>query len=561
MNYELRPYQREGIDRVYEAEGHGIRKQLGVAATGLGKTVMFVSLAKERDRRAIILAHRDELVQQAADKVRAIWPEADLGIVKADRNEVEAKVVIASVQTLARPDRLQQLLDACQAPSLLGPPPGDFDLVVVDEAHHAVADTYVRVVNGLRAGEPDGPLLLGVTATPSRGDRQALNLRFDHIVFNYDIEWGIRMGYLSDLRAISVQLAALDLSDVKFSHGDYAPGLTGKLLEDADAPKHVVQAWFDHASDRKTLLFTPTVRLAELTQEEFLRRGVAAGLVHGNTPMEERRKLLADFAAGRVQVVCNCAVLTEGYDEPSIGCIVIARPTRNQGFYTQMVGRGTRRFPGKDDCLILDVVGATKDNRLVTAPTLFGLEGVPQAFDGTATFTELVDIKEQELIRQGKLEAERVELFEKFHEHVLKADVVWGTVHQAHEDLGRYIRPLGKGKPVVVLRQVEPDQDVWRADAYAAHSEQVIIAGVPLETAQAVAEDFVKNNVAVQAFVRTDARWRKDPATEAQIATARKWHMPPDEIAKHKTKGALSHALDIHITLRLERGSRGQNRF
>jgi superfamily II DNA or RNA helicase len=554
MSFTLRPYQLEALQKIDAVEAQGVRAQLGVAATGLGKTIIFVTLAKQRNCATLILAHRDELVQQAADKVRQIWPEVELGIVKAEQNDIQAKVVIASVQTLARPSRLEQLRVARTPGSETA-----FRLIIVDEAHHSVAPTYQAILEELHAGEDEGPLLLGVTATPERGDKLGLHTIYERIAFNYDIEWGIRMGYLCDLRALLVRLNEFDLSDVGISHGDYAQGEAGRLLTAANAPEHIAQAWCDLASDRKTLIFTATVELARLVQEQFLARGIPAGMVHGGTPLEERRHTLAEFSAGRLRIIANCAVLTEGYDEPSIDCIVIARPTRSASFYTQMIGRGTRRHPEKKDCLIIDVVGATVEHDLVTAASLFGLEADPNATNGQQTFTAMLDAKEAELLRLGQLEAERVELFKAFHEQMSEASIVWAQAHLVTEGMRQYIRPLGQGQPVVILRQVHTDSDTWAAFVTNSTDLDVLIDQVPLVTAQATAEDYVRRHVKHQAFIRTGAAWRDLAPTSKQLDAARNWGMPrPDQ---HKTRGELSNALDLHIALKIERGRKGLKRF
>src|SRR5690606_22996282 len=226
----LRPYQADALDRVAAAEARGVRRQLLVAATGLGKTVMFSALAERRGGRTLILAHRDELVAQAAAKVSEVWPDASVGVVKAERDEVHADVVVASVQTLARPARLERLCATYEDRRLLLGAAAPFGLVVIDEAHHAAAETYGRIITRLRAGDPDGPLLLGVTATPDRGDGQGLDGVFDEVVATYDVLWGIRSGYLADLRGIAVTLDGLDLSSVKVSRGDFQAGDAGRAL-------------------------------------------------------------------------------------------------------------------------------------------------------------------------------------------------------------------------------------------------------------------------------------------------------------------------------------------
>lgn len=471
MVLEPRDYQADALDRTFAAEARGVRRQLGVAATGLGKTVMFALLAQRRGGRALVLAHRDELVQQAASKVREIWPEADVGIVKAGDNDVRAQVVVASVQTLARPSRLGQLLAPFTDELTLLGKADPFDLVVVDEAHHAAADSYREILAGLRAGrprecaghpecdvfhpdgcQPEGPLLLGVTATPDRGDGKGLDDLFDEIVWTYDILWGIRSGYLSDLRGKRVTVADLDLSGVKISRGDYEAGASGRALEDAGAPEVIVRAWLEHAPDRRTLVFTPTVDLAQLVAAEFVGAGVRAAYVHGGTPMDERRQILRDYSSGAIQVLANCAVLTEGYDEPRTDCIVMARPTKSRALYTQCVGRGTRRHPDKIDCLVLDVVGVTAAHSLVTVPSLFGVDhgGLET---GTALASEAVAEWEQDQIRIGKIRAEDVELF-----HKIRAGMAWVPTH-IEGQRRRYVLGLGKEQGDIVLAELDPDRD------------------------------------------------------------------------------------------------------
>lgn len=596
LRLQLRPYQEEALDRVLAAQARGVTRQLGVAATGLGKTVMFSALAHRMGGRTLVLAHRDELVQQAAAKVAEVWPGVNVGIVKAERNEVHADVVVASVQTLARPARMAQLLQPFTDPGLLsGAPP--FGLVVVDEAHHAAADTYRAILDGLRAGAascptcaPDhddlwcagverpatpaevdagcelgvaydpcpgrgGPLLLGVTATPDRGDGQGLADLFAEVVFSYDMVWGIRSGYLSDLRGLRVTLDALDLEKVKRSRGDYDAGSAGRALTAADAPEAIVRAWKVHAADRRTLVFTPTVALAEDVAEEYRLQGVPAAMVSGSTPLDERRATLAAYSAGEVQVLVNCAVLTEGYDEPRTDCVVIARPTQSRALYAQMVGRGTRRHPDKTDCLVLDVVGATSHS-LVTVPSLFGLEGehAERAHRGEAGGAFLLGEQEQEQVRLGLLRAEDVELFAK----VRDAGIAWVQVHHAGDALRRYHRPLGRdpeGKPLptVVLAQQAPDADQWVAGVWWEPTKrndgpgvkQTLIRDVPLETAQGVAEDYVRRHGS-RHLVDADAAWRQRRPSPKALAAAKKWRLPNPE--QYATAGDLSEALDAHIT-------------
>lgn len=599
MRLKLRPYQEDALAKSVAAETRGVRRQMIVAATGLGKTVMFCALAERRGERTLVLAHRDELVQQAAAKVLEVWPGARVGIVKGQQDDVTADVVVASVQTLAREARLERLCATWENDQLLLGRTAPFGLVVIDEAHHAAADSYVRVLERLRAGEhgrcacghgraehvtvemggstrgvacsvdvpgepgacgcqapewqPDGPLLLGVTATPDRGDGQGLDHLFDEVVATYDILWGIRSGYLSDLRGKRVELAGLDLSDVKVSRGDYQAGDAGRALQEAGSADAVVRAWQDHAPGRQTLVFTPTVALAQEMAAEFVGAGVPAGWVSGETPLDERRRTLADFSAGRLRVLANCAVLTEGYDEPSVSCVVVARPTKSRALYTQMVGRGTRRHPDKTDCLVLDVVGASAQHSLVTIPSLFGLPDAMAKRTDLEGVAGLVAEHEAEEIRQGRLRAEDVDLFA-----TLRAGLAWVGTHPEGSDRRRYVLPLGYDREKrqdlgqVVLVQTDPARDDgWAVQAQHEDGNRTLLRDATMEMAQGVGEDYVRARATNLTLVDPEAAWRKNRPTPKQIGAAKKWRLP--NIAQYETAGALSDALTAHIHRRKSR--------
>lgn len=571
-----RDYQEAALAKVAEAEQRGVRSLLGVAATGLGKTVVFCTLAERRGGRTLVLAHRDELVTQAAAKVLEIWPDlgasanvlqalhsaglqhvakgvhADprgVGIIKGSANDTRARVVIASVQTLARVKRLGQLVASYDDQGPLSMPSEPFDLCVVDEAHHAAAESYKRVLGVLHAGDDDGPLLFGVTATPVRGDGKGLDDLFDEVAFNYDVLWGIQHGYLSDLRGLAVKVDGFDTTDVKVNRGDFDQGQAGAQLEQAHADHHIVAAWEQHAAGRKTLAFTPTVATAQLLAARYNQRGIPAGVVHGGTPELERRQTLQAFSRGDLRVLTNCAVLTEGYDEPTVDCVVIARPTRSQALYVQMVGRGTRRHPDKVDCLVLDVVGASEDHSLVVLPSLFGVERKfrqrLQTGDGTAS-SVVAEYRDEE-VRLGRLRAEEVELFTS----VRSQGVAWVALHDEGDELRRYVRPLGldaEGKPLptVVLAQRVAGEDVWVAGLQMPDgAKRVLLADSTLELAQGVGEDYCRKNGA-RALVDADAPWRKRKPSPKALAAAAKWRLPnPEQYATH---GELSEALDAHIT-------------
>lgn len=545
MRFALRPYQEEALDRVDAALTRGVYRQLGVAATGLGKTVIFCALAERRGGRTLILAHRDELITQAAAKVREVWPDADVGIVKAERDDTCSEVVVASVQTLARASRLNRLTAPFADDMRLLSRCGPFTTVVVDEAHHTAADSYRRILTavGCDGDQPWArPLLFGVTATPDRGDGKGLDDLFDEIVFSYDILWGIRAGFLCDVRGLGVRLDQFNEADLRVSRGDYEAGAAGRLLSDAQAPRVIVAAWLEHARGRRTLAFTPTVALAQEVSDAFRAAGIAASMVHGGTPLDERRAILRAFGDGRLDVLANCAVLTEGYDEPRVDCIIVARPTKSRGLYTQMIGRGTRRHPDKADCLILDVVGASAQHSLVTIPSLFGLGEEFGERLALEPLTGVIDDFEREQVRLGKLRAEEVELFREMR----GTGIAWVQVHKNGEPR-RYTRRLGKdqfGDPLPSVIMAERPSGQWVAGLlYHDGTKRVLMNEVPMDLAQGVAEDYIRKHGA-RHLAEHAAGWRTKKPTPKQLAAAKRWRLTIDP---GWNAGQLSDALDARI--------------
>lgn len=559
MRLTPRPYQLDALAKVDSRRGEGVSRQLGVAATGLGKTVIFCALAERMGVRTLVLAHRDELIQQAAAEVLNVWPDVpSLGIVKGPDNHVGAHCVIGSVQTLSRANRLDRLCARWDPfvepdPNWAGVAP--FGLVIVDEAHHAAAASYKRILDHLGAGKPGGPFLYGTTATPKRGDGQGLDDVFDEIVFTYDILWGIRAGYLCDIRGKRITVEGLDITKVKTSRGDYQAGDSGRALSEAGAPWAIAQAIVEHARDRLTLAFLPTVATAEETAEACRRLDLRAACVSDATPTDVRRGIIAALKRHDLDVVTNCMVLTEGFNAPRVDCVVVGRFTRGSGLYTQMIGRGSRKHPEKEDCLVLDVVGASNVNSLVTVASLFGL---PDRFqdrthDGTATVAELVAEYEDAEIRAGHLRAEAVELFRRIREEGLS----WLNVPRPGDDRPHYTLLVNRDIRLV-MRQADPDDDqTWAVQEQhtdPAVGNRTLITGVDLESCQGTAEDYART-VGDRRLLDPTAGWRTKKPTPGQVAAAYQWHLP--NVGNYPTRGQLADALDLHIeTIRAKKRRR-----
>jgi superfamily II DNA or RNA helicase len=369
----LRDYQRQCLGAIAELRraSPDVTRVAVEMATGLGKTITFAAAADEyldsfdgAGNRVLVLAHTDELIEQAAEKIRTVtrgrWT---IGIVKARQNEVEADIVVASVATLARPDRRSHIRDV--------------GLIIVDECHHAVASTYLDILEHF-GGIPHtewhiAPTpVLGVTATLARSDGQGLGKVWQDVAFTRSLAWGIRHGYLIDLVPYTIKIPGVDAGA--------SDAALDAMLADSIAPEAVVDAWLEYAwsagwTSSSTVLFAPLVRSAEAFAAAFNEAGVKAEVVHGKLAPAERKAILDRYEAGITTVVCNAMVLTEGWDSPRTMCVIVARPTQSVPLFMQMVGRGVRPWlgaeaPAREDqrCVLLCVAGAT--NELATIADL-----------------------------------------------------------------------------------------------------------------------------------------------------------------------------------------------
>lgn len=379
-------YQSGAISALNAKFAEGLRRVAVVLPTGGGKTVVFSHLStgyvtRNPGKRVLILAHTDELVRQAAKKLKAVAPSLSVGIVKGPIRQTRATVVVASVQSLRDPKKRNQIRDV--------------GLVIVDECHHATAKTYVDILRhygcfaddrecpkcsgrgewcaecdetGWRPGE--GALAAGFTATLMRSDKASLARIWQDVAYKKDISFMIRAGYLIPPRGKRLVVDDLDLARVKKSGGDFQAADLGEALEASLAPETVAKAYAEHAADRSGVLFAPTVEASHVFAEELNAVGIRTEVVHGALEMGERRAILARLESGETQVVANCMVLTEGFDCPRVSCVVVARPTKSAPLYQQMVGRGLRIDPTRpregQDCLILDVVGVSANHTLAS---------------------------------------------------------------------------------------------------------------------------------------------------------------------------------------------------
>ncbi|WP_124098340.1 DEAD/DEAH box helicase [Ruminococcus sp. Marseille-P6503] len=343
---KLRPYQNEAKEAILKEWSSGGKKTLAVLPTGTGKTILFSAVTEEcvrQGKRVLILAHRGELLEQAADKLRKT---TGLGssVEKADQSSLGSwyRITVGSVQTLMREKRLAKF------------PPDYFGTIIIDEAHHAVSDSYQKVIRHF----PDADIL-GVTATPDRGDMKNLGSVFESLAYEYTLPQAIKEGYLSPIKAITIPLA-LDLTGVSTQAGDFKASDIDTALD--PYLYQIADEMLKYCINRKTVVFLPLVKTSRKFRDILIEKGFKAAEVNGES--SDRSEILKDFDKGRYNVLCNSMLLTEGWDCPSVDCVVVLRPTKVRGLYCQMVGRGTRLCEGKNELLLLDFLWHTERHEL-----------------------------------------------------------------------------------------------------------------------------------------------------------------------------------------------------
>lgn len=351
----LRPYQLDLLDRVRARLRGEDQRGVLVAVTGAGKTVMasaMIQPAAERGKRVLFLAHRTELIQQASGKL-AQWGVPHGVVQSGVRGDPGLPVQVASVQTLARRlVREQHPADAQGWRGTLPPGLGRFDLVVIDECHHVTASQYREIVTACADAA-----VIGLTATPYRLDGSGLGDVFQWIESGPQVRELVQLGYLVQ-PVVYAPPSPDELARIRTRAGDVVASDAAKILDQVAPIAEMIEAWRMRAAGRTTVGFACTVEHAQHLAAAFTAAGIPALAVDGKMPAGERADALAQLAGGRVRVVFNCNVLTEGWDLPGCACVILARPTHSRCLWRQMIGRGLRAAEGKRDCVILDHVGA-----------------------------------------------------------------------------------------------------------------------------------------------------------------------------------------------------------
>lgn len=335
---ELRPYQNEAVEAIFE-EWKTNRSTMIILPTGCGKTVVFSEVVRqlyEAGKKILMLAHRGELLEQTQDKFLKFGVESVLEKAESKANPETDRVVVASIQSISRDDRLGRF------------PRNFFDVIIIDECHHAASDSYVKVIEYFNTAK-----LLGVTATPNRSDVRNISDIFETVAYTYDIRTAIDEGYLSPIKIRRIPIK-IDISDVRTSCGDFMSGDLGNAIE--PYLEDIAQSLSDKAANRKTLIFTPTIAIGEEFAELLNQYGFNASCVSSNNSPAERKDIASKLNSGELNVVTNAMLWTEGFDEPSIDCIINLRATKSESLYRQIIGRGLRLSPetNKNDLLVLD---------------------------------------------------------------------------------------------------------------------------------------------------------------------------------------------------------------
>ena len=538
---QLRDYQRECLQAIMAGYRSGVRRQLTCLPTGSGKTVIFAEFPRyfRMQNQMLVLAHRAELLEQACEKIRRANPDLIIAVEQAERvANPDCDVVVASVPTLGRrgSKRLQRL------------DPNRFYLIVVDEAHHATAATYKRVLDYFGVFEADTPkLLVGFTATPKRGDGQGLDAVFQEIIYARSLPEMIQAGYLAPVAAYRVE-TDIDLSRVKTRMGDFVASHLSQTVNIAPRNDLVVKVFRSKLKNRQTLCFCVDVAHTHSLADAFNNANIPAAAVSGGMDRTERIKVLEDFHAGRIQVLANCMVLTEGYDEPSVSGIILARPTKSTLLYSQMIGRGTRLHPGKQNVTIIDIVDITRDHSLTTLPSLFGfsekfdLEGhttneVQEAIRWVEAHRPWISVEQAESLSDLRYRCRKIDLLdlETPVELLPISRFAWVAVGKGSYRLG-----LAGGNAITVAPTILGE---WEAVLRQSGKETVIGRGQEVRSAISRSEAYVTQHLTDSVgLVSRNTRWRRAPVSDKQLRVLRSKKI---KIPRGLTKGQASHLISM----------------
>jgi superfamily II DNA or RNA helicase len=539
--FSLRAYQKECLEAIYGGYRRGIRRALVSLPTGSGKTVIFSEFPRyfRMKKQMIVLAHRAELLDQAKDKITRANPGLKVEVEQADRiASPESDVIIASVPTLGRTDSKR----------LAALDPDRFFLIIVDEAHHSTAETYKRILEYLGVFHPETQkLLVGFTATPKRGDGVGLNEVYQEIVYSKPLPDMIKDGYLSPVAGYRVE-TDVDLTLVKTRMGDFVTSQLSSAVNIEARNRIITRVYNDYLKGKKTLCFCVDVAHALSVAGAFRRENISAEAITGDMDTQRRGEILKGFSEGNIDVLANCMVLTEGYDEPSVEGIILARPTKSSLLYTQMIGRGTRLHPGKENVTVIDIVDVTKGHSLSTLPSLFGLspdfnlEGhttdeAREAIRWVEANRPWVPVQKASSLTDLRYRCTKIDLFDlKTPDEVMYyADFAWVSMGG-----GGYKLSLSNGRRITITPTILENYEVAFVEK---GIEKIIAETKELPAAIYEAENLIKKEFSdLIPLLSLYSRWRNQPATEKQLAILLSRNL---DVPKGITKGQASHLIGM----------------
>jgi superfamily II DNA or RNA helicase len=534
MKFDLREYQLDCLKAIKTSISSGIFRILIAMATGLGKTVCFAHIPEYLDikGRWLILAHREELLEQAAEKLRIINRKLHVAIEQAGRRAGDADIVVASVPTLQRK-------------RLLSLNPDEFAGVICDESHHAIASTYTNIFNhfGLLDDGNSKPLL-GFTATPKRGDGLGLHKIFQDIAYEYDIKRGIEEKYLSQLAGYRIKTTS-SLDNINTRHGEFVQSQLENEINTKFRNQLIVEKYLGLAKERKALAFCAGVEHAHALSDEFISANVQSAAIDGKTPKKIRADILHRFSSGELRVVTNCGVLTEGFDDPGVSAIIMARPTKSTLLYTQIIGRGTRIADLKDDCLILDFADNSSRHSVCNLATLFGL---PEKTNLNGR--NVVKVREEYDIEQ-KEKRNKIELYDKNRKLGITLSKIDFFSNLDRENKAnkisnfswvllpdsRYRLNLLNSQNEYIEIQKNEELKIWESRFHRNGKVAGSRCADTLNDAIKYSDRFVEKNYNhLKKFILKSAPWKDKPASEKQIKLLKelKIKIPKDGISRGK---------------------------
>jgi len=539
--FELRDYQQECVQKVmqvyqqyHSAPCKELRDVLLVLPTGAGKTIIFCEIISQLARlygvNALIIAHRDELLDQAADKYRVVKPMAVIGKVGSGLHQYGGEVTVASIATISRPEHLKRLKQI------------GYGLIITDEAHHSQANSYQMVYEAL----PNAFHLM-VTATPDRLDGKPILDK--PALYSASIIDMIKLGYLCDLKAIAIKTDT-SLDDLHTQAGDFKVDELETAIDTPLRNQRIVDAYKEHANNRRAACFAVTVAHAEHLASSFSEAGVPSGVVCGETPLVSRKQLFKQFRDGAINVLVTVNVLSEGWDEPLCDCIIMARPTQSRSLFVQAIGRGLRLAPGKEYCIILDITDNCLKHRLEP-------QNLSRALGKHINNDETI---EEALAREEREVSDRETVIRKLKErrnqdiHLdLKQKLLW----QTRSD-GKFLLEVGLERHKIALVPVPDTTDLWGDIGYyrvvaklaPTYQGQYWSEPLPLDWAQQLAEKKARMLLADASAVKLvdrNASWRSTPASSVQLEKLEKYqkrfHLVYDPLTV--TKGEAADMLDV----------------